>query len=723
VFEAARDEARLDYWVINEHNHLIDDAERFRNPLFTPADVRQRYQDGRAAAQAATQNDRFVALYGMEWGVTTGTDAGHVTLLETPLLFGWEPVDCTSNCYYDVFTAKRGDYLGLYAQSVANPPPMSGLAAGILCHPRFSHFDGFAYNANADRALQGIAVRSGLAFTRRTDCMDAAVGATDYVPVWLAALDRGFHVGPVADHDAHCENYGVAIPNRTVYLLPQVKPPAPTLTKAALLSAHSARHFFASEDPNAQLVFTASGGRIMGDVFSVPVGTPITLRGAVYDPDGETVLRIEIWRGEPGQGVPEAPYRMLDNVSEIRLTEDPPAATYYYFVHAVQPDGHDIWSAPIWITFSCTDEDTPVVRVTSPVEGAVVSGFVTIQVSATDATCGIRNAEVSIDGGALRPAPFNSGTGFYEFTWNSAAGCGGAATIDARARDRSDPAHTGLATRVNVEVTKVDTVGPVVSILAPLEGARIICSDTEIQVAASDPSGIASVEVRIDSGPWNEATFEPDSDNYEFVWASSLAEPGDHTISVRATDASCQANTSNATPVMVVVEGGNCVGDWRLVQTDSSAVYIFPPGTRIPENGYLVIGRNATRAEFETFWNTTLGADVVYVNGANRFPVINGDETYTLVDQTGATVDGQTIPMPRPTGTRAWSVQRVVPCTPPGETTSWNLMSGDPRDFATPGRGAGAGCGRGVMINEFSDTLGSGTFPFEFVELYADNTR
>ena len=71
VYNYARQTAGLDYWVINEHNHLIQDAVATNNPPVTEAKVRQRYQDGRAAANAATVNGSFVGVYGMEWGVST----------------------------------------------------------------------------------------------------------------------------------------------------------------------------------------------------------------------------------------------------------------------------------------------------------------------------------------------------------------------------------------------------------------------------------------------------------------------------------------------------------------------------------------------------------------------------------------------------------------------------------------------------------------------------
>jgi len=37
-----------------------------------------------------------------------------------------------------------------------------------------------------------------------------------------------------------------------------------------------------------------------------------------------------------------------------------------------------------------------------------------------------------------------------------------------------------------------------------------------------------------------------------------------------------------------------------------------------------------------------------------------------------------------------------------------------------PRAGAGTGCAKGVVINEFSDAEGTGNFIFEFVELHYD---
>ena len=521
VYDYARNSAGVDYWLINEHNHLIQDAMATNNPPVTEAKVKQRYAAGLAAANTATVNDVFVALYGMEWGVTTNADQGHVTLIETPKLFGWETCsncngpnpECAAgtNCYFDVFTPKRFGYLTLYKRSVENPS--SAGALGILCHPGTGEFDNYAFNADADAALQGIAVRSGLAFSTGTTCADANVASTDYSPRWKSALNLGFHLGPVADHDSHCNNYGQGIPNRTVYLIPNGA--SPVLTKSNLLQAHKARHFYATEDSNAQLVFTTGdGSRIMGDVFSAAGSA--TLRAAVYDPGAESVSTLEIWRGQIGGGVPASPYQSVSSQSTLTITESLTSGTYYYYVHAVQADGHDLWSSPMWITYG--------------------------------------------------------------------------------------------------------------------------------------PGGGGS---------------------------------------------------------------GLSIANWRLAQLSATFNFTFPAGTTIPDNGYLVLGRDATKAAFEAFWGA-LPANAVYVNSAGALPVINGDETYDLYNASGTRVDGRTVKMTAGGGS---SVKRKDPCLSATKSTSWTITASS---TGTPGSGAGAGCGKGVVINEFSDALGTGNFIYEFVELHYD---
>jgi len=458
VFNYARNTAGLDFWLVNEHNHLINDASATNDAPVTEAKVRQRYQNGLAAANAATVSGSFVALYGMEWGVTTNTDQGHVTFIETPALFGWETCttcngpnpECTpgSNCYFDVFTPKRFGYLTAYARSVANPSSAGPL--GIFNHPSSGNFDNLAFDANADNAMQGMAVRSGLAFTTATDCANVNVGATDYSSQWKAALNKGFHLAPAADHDSHCNNYGMALPTRTVYL-------APSLTKADLLAAQRARHFFATEDPNAQLVFrTSDSAHIMGDIFNAAGGA--TLVANVYDPNAEAVSTLEIWRGQIGGGVPASPYASFSNQSSATITETLTSGSYYYYVHAVQADGHDLWSAPMWITYQAGGGDTtaPTTSITAPASGATVSGTTTVTATASD-NVGVTRVEFLLDG-ALQATDTTSP---YSWSWNTAAAANGAHALVSKAYDAAN--NVGISITVSVTVNNVAPGGADVS--------------------------------------------------------------------------------------------------------------------------------------------------------------------------------------------------------------------------------------------------------------------
>jgi hypothetical protein len=610
VFSYARNTAGLDFWVVNEHNHLIQDAIATNNPPVTEAKVRQRYQDGLAAANTATVSGSFVAIYGMEWGVSTNTDQGHLTLLETPKLLGWETcttcngpnAECTpgSNCYFDVFTPKRFGYLALYAASVANPS--SAGALGIFNHPGTGNFDNMAFNANADNAMQGIAVRSGLAFATAADCANANVASSDYTAQWKTALNKGFHVGPVADHDSHCNNYGMALPTRTVYL-------APSLTKASLLAAHRARHFFASEDPNAQLVFrTVDGTHVMGDIFNSAGGA--SLKASVYDPNGEAVTTLEIWRGQIGGGIPAAAYATVANQSTMTLNETLTSGTYWYYVHAVQADGHDVWSSPMWITYQAGgggDIQAPVTSITAPANGATVSGTVSVTASATD-NVGVSRVEFWLDG-ALQ---------------------------------------------------STDTTSP-----------------------------------------------------YAWSWTVGAAT-GTHTLQSKAFDAA--NNSGSSAVVSVTISSGVPVniGGYKLLQANAALTYTIPAGTTIPSKGYVIVGRNATKAQFQTFWGVTLAANVVYLNGADTMPQLNGSETYTLQNAASTTLDGPSVAMASAGGE---SLKRLNGCGAANLAASWSRVASS---TGNPGTGAPAACNKGVYISEFSDALGTGNFIYEFVEIFND---
>ena len=70
-------------------------------------------------------------------------------------------------------------------------------------------------------------------------------------------------------------------------------------------------------------------------------------------------------------------------------------------------------------------------------------------------------------------------------------------------------------------------------------------------VAWATHRGIGRVEVRVDDGPWQEATLGPDVglDYWRQWYLPWTAEPGRHTLAVRATDGEGDVQTAvRATP-------------------------------------------------------------------------------------------------------------------------------------------------------------------------------
>ena len=252
-----------------------------------------------------------------------------------------------------------------------------------------------------------------------------------------------------------------------------------------------------------------------------------------------------------------------------------------------------------------------------------------------------------------------------------------------------------------------DTTPPVTSITSPANGATVSGS-AGVTASASDNVGVTRVEFWLDGALQSTDTTSP----YSWTWDTKGVADGSHSLHTQAYDAA--GNRGDSTSITVTVNNGLDISNWKLVQANASYTYFLPAGTVIPANGYVVIGRDATRSAFQTFWGVTLGSNVVYINSAGAFPVINGSENYTLYNAAGTLVDGTTINMSASAGQ---SIQRKDPCLAANLSSSWNVLASS---SGTPGSGAGAGCGKGVVINEFSDALGTGNYIYEFVELHND---
>lgn len=157
------------------------------------------------------------------------------------------------------------------------------------------------------------------------------------------------------------------------------------------------------------------------------------------------------------------------------------------------------------------------------------------------------------------------------------------------------------------------------------------------------------------------------------------------------------------------------VSGWKLQQIGSALEITLPASTIIPAQGFLIVGRDRTKAEFEAAWSTTLGPDVVYINGKtlatqNGFPLINGDEQFRLLNASSQPIDPVSGHLPTTAMATSNTYQR--------SSTAGTAFAQSAMANATPGTFAGTRAGtNGVVISEVSDAT---TFQAEFIELFND---
>jgi endonuclease/exonuclease/phosphatase family metal-dependent hydrolase len=156
------------------------------------------------------------------------------------------------------------------------------------------------------------------------------------------------------------------------------------------------------------------------------------------------------------------------------------------------------------------------------------------------------------------------------------------------------------------------------------------------------------------------------------------------------------------------------VGGYVVEQTGGDATITIPAGTKIVPGGFLVIGRNASKSEFESSWNL-LGENVVYINGmdvagGNGFPVINGDEAYLLKNSGGVQIDPSSGEIPQGDMTTGMTFQR--------DATNSEAFTSSSYTNASPGNYEGIRAYTGkVIITECSD---ASSYVDEFVEIFYD---
>ena len=222
--------------------------------------------------------------------------------------------------------------------------------------------------------------------------------------------------------------------------------------------------------------------------------------------------------------------------------------------NAVQSSGftnlEDYLAGPSAIT---TD---PAVSITSPTPGAIVSGSTPISAIASD-NVAVLGVQFKLNGSNFGA---EDTTFPYSVSWNTSASGDGVYTITAVARD-ADTSTTSNPVTVTVNNTTADTTSPTVSFTAPAAAATVSGASVTVSANASDNTGVAGVQFRLDGVNGTAIGLEDTSSPYSVTWDTTLVPNGSHTLYAIARDSS-----------------GNTSSTVRTVTTSNAAVTSFTIG-------------------------------------------------------------------------------------------------------------------------------------------------
>jgi hypothetical protein len=168
------------------------------------------------------------------------------------------------------------------------------------------------------------------------------------------------------------------------------------------------------------------------------------------------------------------------------------------------------------------DNAPPIVAITTPLSGVVVSGLITVSVQASDPISGIANVSLYVDGqlqATRAQPPFN-------LPLNTLPFASGTHTITAKAVD-----NKGNQAEASILLV-FDHTPPVVSITSPASGATV-SGTIAVTVEASDAiSGVASVALYVNNLPHSTLNQPP----FNFTVDTSGFVPGPYSVTARAID-------------------------------------------------------------------------------------------------------------------------------------------------------------------------------------------
>lgn len=236
-----------------------------------------------------------------------------------------------------------------------------------------------------------------------------------------------------------------------------------------------------------------------------------------------------------GSPIPSPPYSYLWNTPSVSN------GTHTIAALAKDTAGNSATSPTVTVTVSNATATPPTVSITSPANGATVSGPVTLTANASS-QAGIASVQFLLDGGALGSAITAAP---YSLLLNTATLSNGTHTIAATAKDPTGLSATSAT--VTVTVNNATATPPTVSISSPANGATVSGAVTLTATAASQ-AGIASVQFLLDGAALG---LPIPAAPYSYTLNTTTLVNGPHTIAATAKDTTGLSATSAAVSITV----------------------------------------------------------------------------------------------------------------------------------------------------------------------------
>jgi len=189
----------------------------------------------------------------------------------------------------------------------------------------------------------------------------------------------------------------------------------------------------------------------------------------------------------------------------------------------------------------------PTINVTSPTNGATVSGTVSVQANAAATSpANVASVQFYLDG-QLLGSPVTSAP--YVVNWDTTKASNAVHALSAKVTDTSGSSGTSANVTVTVQnAPSPDTTPPTVSITNPTN-SQTVSGTIPVAANASDNVAVASVQFYLDGQPLgNPVTSAP----YAVNWDTTKASNSSHVLTAKATDPS--GNVGTATNVNVTVQ-------------------------------------------------------------------------------------------------------------------------------------------------------------------------